>query len=395
MNEILRTQAPHSSTEDDSVTAQMKSANTPSIRPCSVSTRSTDSPSGGNGPTTHPLLFKMTTWVAYGAVAMALMTQTGCQLFRRFGTAPQPLPVAFKELPTQQQLIANIEARAASVQQLSSKVSVSIQGVPAKIKGTLQVEFPDLMRMKAGIMGVAEMGVDVGSNRDNFWIWSRASLPNQPPAFYYANHREFEQSPLRQSIPIDPKWLVDGIGLIRFQPTDQHYPPTMSAGGRIKLLTVRQTASGPQTRQLLLNARSGLIEQQAIYDPSQQLLAYSNSSEYKTVMHNGIPFALPQKIELFMVQPNNEFAKMVIELGSISLNQLNGAADVMWAMPNPSGVQKINLTQVSALGSQQAPLNQSLNPAQIPNPYLNQNFNPNQYQNQPLPQTPGVGYQRN
>jgi hypothetical protein len=270
--------------------------------------------------------------------------QADCQIFRKFGGTVERIPIAFKEIPSQQQLLDQMKARTEAVTQLSSNVSVSMAGAP-KIKGTLQIEFPDRMRMKAGLLGVSEMGVDVGSNSEQFWIWTRASISGQPPALYYANHESFQRSSIRKSIPLDPKWLIEGLGMIRFDPTDVHYGPIMAEGGRIKFFTVRQTATGPQTRVMLLAAGTGLIEQQALYDASNQLIAYTDSSKFTTITKGDRRVNLPQRIKLHMVQPNGQDAEMVIDLSSISLEPLYGDPDRMWSMPNPKGVKMIDLGQ--------------------------------------------------
>ena len=170
-------------------------------------------------------------------------TQARGQVFRKFGGSVDRIPVAFDEMPNQQQLLAELKVRSEVVRQLSSNISVSMAGIP-KIKGTLQIEFPDRMRMKAGLLGVSEMGVDVGSNREHFWIWTRASTPGQPPTFYFANHAAFERSPVRKSIPLDPKWLMEGLGVVRIAPTDVHHGPFMTDGRWMKFYTVRQTSTG-------------------------------------------------------------------------------------------------------------------------------------------------------
>jgi hypothetical protein len=192
------------------------------------------------------------------------------------------------------------------------------------------------------------MGVDVGSNGEHFWIWTRASTPGNPAAFYFASHADFERSAVRQSIPLDPKWLIEGLGLVHFDPNDVHYGPVTTEGGWMKLFTVRQTATGPQTRVMLIDAKTGLIAQQALYDASNQLIAYTDSSDYTTISHNSRSVSLPQRIVLNVLQGNGQDARMVIDLGSISLEPLYGDPARMWAMPDPEGVPKIDLTQASA-----------------------------------------------
>ncbi|MDG1875421.1 MAG: hypothetical protein P8J27_16020 [Mariniblastus sp.] len=297
-------------------------------------------------PTGNSLLSCRAFQVLVGVfVALLLSTQSGCQIFRKFGGEQTRIPVQFEQPPSQVQLLESLAARTAKIKQLDSRVAVKLAGVPTKIKGTLQVEFPNRMRMKAGVMGASEMGVDVGSNEQEFWIWSKVALPRQPPALYHANHAAFQQSPIRQTIPLDPKWLIEAIGMVQFSPTDVHYGPQLDAEGRMKLYTVHQTASGPVTRATLLSASSGLVEQQAIYDSKNRLIAYSNSTQYKNYPEYQI--SLPHRIELFMIQPDGQEMKMGIDLGAYSIDSLYGNANRMWAMPDPEGVSKIDLTKMS------------------------------------------------
>ena len=277
-------------------------------------------------------------------LSLFMVSSTEGQLFRR-PSKKTSIPIQFQQFPTQQQLLASLEARSALVKQLNSRVTISLPGAP-KIKGTLQVEFPDRLRMKAGVMGASELGVDVGSNEEEFWIWSKANLPGQPPAFYHANHLAFARSPIRQSIPLEPKWLIEAIGLPDFAPNDVHYGPTQTPGGRMKLLTVRQTASGPQTRVTLLAAGSGLIQQQAMYDARNRLIAYTNSIDYKYYPEQNL--SLPQTVELHVLQPDGQTMKIEVDLGTFSINSLYGDPNKMWARPTPhAGVRTIDLTQVS------------------------------------------------
>ena len=286
-----------------------------------------------------------------GLFSMGLCTLTGCQIFggRFSGASAKPIP-AYNNLPSQQQLLDNLRARSAQVRQLSSSVSVSVPGAP-KIKGSLQIEFPNRMRMKAGLMGVPT--IDVGSNDEQFWGLLKASIPGQAkPALYYANHEAFNRSPIRGSLPLEPKSLIDSLGIMEFSPNDAHFGPLAAPGGRMKLYTVTQTPTGRQTRVTLLNATSGLIEQQALYDASNQLLGYANSSNYRNYAEQQV--SLPQRVELHMIQPDGQDVKVVVDFGTFSVGTpgaqvLYGNPERMWAMPSPDGIPVIDLAQVSSV----------------------------------------------
>jgi hypothetical protein len=279
-------------------------------------------------------------------------SESDAQWFRNLGKVKQAPAKVFNQVPTQQQVLNLLNGRADQVKQLSANVAISIPGAP-KIKGTLQVEFPSRMRLKAGFMGINEAGVDIGSNEQQFWIWMRAPLPNQPPAFYFANHREYAQSAMRKSIPLEPKWLVEGLGLIRIEPYEMYGAPAAFENEWVRFHSIEQTASGQQTRQVLISAQTGLVAQQAIYDEVGNIVAYSNSKDYKVQTIGGQQVSLPERIELFMTQPNGEVMNLMITLNSVSLTPLYGAPEAMWGMPDPGKTEKINLAQVSTMNPSQ------------------------------------------
>lgn len=276
--------------------------------------------------------------------------ETEAQWYKKWGPKPQPTaPVVFQKTPTQQELLGLFAARYQSFRQLNASVTVSMSGMP-KVKGDFQLELPNRMRLKAGVMGVSQLGIDMGSNENQFWIWSKASLPGQPPAFYYANHAEFKQSAVHQNIPLDPQWLIDAIGMMNPAPTDQFHGPFLGEDGRLKLFTIRATPSGPQIRQTLISATTGLIEQQAIYNSANRRLAYSNSKNHKlySVGQSGQAISLPQQVEIFIDQPGGIEEKIVIDLGKFAIDSLFGDPNKMWTMPKPgNGVKQINLAQVA------------------------------------------------
>lgn len=271
---------------------------------------------------------------------LLLVSQPGCQLFQRFGSRPEPAPVVFNSAPSLDQLIATLNAHSARVQQLQSNVQLSLDGMP-KLKGSLQLERPNRLRIKAGVMGVSELGVDVGSNADLFWVWSKASFPNQPPAIYYARQTDLAAIQSRAALPIEPQWIIDATGLVEFSPTDAHSGPYPEPDGRLKIISVKQTATGPLTRVTYLDAKSARIGQQAMYDANLKRIAYSNASEFRYYSDQQV--SLPQRIELHVTGPDGADMKLVVDAGEYRINALFGDPDQMWSMPRPDGIQLIDL----------------------------------------------------
>lgn len=283
------------------------------------------------------------------AIAWLPQTQVDAQLFSKkpkflklFEQKPSA-PVRYQQIPSQQQLIADINAVATRIRQVDSRVTVAVPGSP-KINGKLQVEFPNRMRLKAGIMGMSEVGVDAGSNDQLFWVWTKVSAPGQPATMYYAKHEAFQNSQLKQQLPFEPKWLINAMGVIRVDPQGTNYGPYSDKQGRMHLYSTLNDAGGKQiTRALLINQASGIIEQVAIYNQQGKLVAWSNASDFHYDTEYNV--SLPGKISLQMVQADGNPFQMTISLKSNEINSLHGDPKLMWEMPNATGVQWVNLGQ--------------------------------------------------
>lgn len=240
----------------------------------------------------------------------------------------------------QAQLINTLNARAKAIKQVNAPVTVKIPGAP-KIKGSLQVEFPKRMRLKAGVLGVSEMGVDAGSNEQQFWVWSKMALPGSPAALYFANHAEYQNSQARSQIPLEPEQIINALGLVTLDPEGQHYGPFAEGKKHVRLYTIENVNGARQTRMLLINATTAAVEQTSVYDQNNQLVAYANALRFKNYKQYNI--SLPQKIEIHVAQPGQEDFVMKVDLGSFSVNSLFGDPNQMWAMPDARNVKRVNL----------------------------------------------------
>ena len=249
-------------------------------------------------------------------------------------------PVARQPSSAQVQLIKTLNARARAVKQLNAPVTVKIPGAP-KIKGSLQVEFPKRMRLKAGVLGVSEMGVDAGSNEQQFWVWSKMSLPGSPAALYFANHDQYQNSQARSQIPLEPEQIINALGLVTLDPNGQHYGPYPEGKKHVRLYTIEDVNGARQTRMMLINVNTAAVEQTSVYDQNNQLVAYANAIKFKNYNQHNI--SLPQKIEIHVVQPGQADFVMKVDLGSFSVNSLFGDPNQMWAMPEARNVKRVDL----------------------------------------------------
>ena len=255
-------------------------------------------------------------------------------------TPAAPAAVTRQPSSAQIQLIKTLNARARAVKQLNAPVTVKIPGAP-KIKGSLQVEFPKRMRLKAGVLGVSEMGVDAGSNEQQFWVWSKMALPGSPAALYFANHDQYQNSQARSQIPLEPEQIINALGLVTLDPNGRHYGPFPEGKKHVRLYTIEEVSGARQTRMLLINANTAAVEQTSVYDQNNQLVAYANALKFKN--YNQHKISLPQKIEIHVVQPGQADFVMKVDIGSFSVNSLFGDPNQMWAMPDARNVKRVDL----------------------------------------------------
>ena len=234
----------------------------------------------------------------------------------------------------------------------------------------MAIERPNRLRLKAGLLGVTEMGVDVGSNEQRFWVLSRAALPGQPPALLFANHDDYQQSGWKNLVPLEPQWLIDAIGMVSFNPADRHEGPYQRADGRVEIRSFQATAKGTRTRICAIDPRYGWVNQQAYYDSAGRRVAYTNAIKHTYVEDLGV--ALPAQIQLHVYQPNGQEVKLVVD--ATDYKPLFSNSETMWQMPQPEDVQVVDLSKVSAEPLQQ----QGVSPAsagRVPQSYRPEQWN--------------------
>ncbi|MGI9516100.1 MAG: hypothetical protein ACR2NP_03560 [Pirellulaceae bacterium] len=285
-------------------------------------------------------------------IAACLLASCGCQTLTWFQPRTPPAPVVFEATPSAEQLVANIESNARSVQQLKSSVKVAMDGLPVSATGTLLMERPQRMRLKVGLLNMTDTGVDIGSNEDRFWVFNKSSVGGQEPAIYFARHADYQNSQLRQSLGLEPQWLFDALGLIEFDDSWQVAGPYM-VKGFVELHVTSQGPGGIRKRVMTLHPQSGVILQQAVYDAQNRLLAWAKADKHRYYAEHEA--TLPQYVELNMVDPQGNNTRLAVQLQSHTINSLYVDPELTWKMPAPSDVPVVDLNQVNAQAVQRVP----------------------------------------
>lgn len=129
----------------------------------------------------------------------------------------EPLPTHEITHSTQvSDLIDTINAHNEEIRSLSCddiRVHVSQGGIKLRLKAEVTYQKPRFFRMVTKSLVGTEL--DIGSNNDLFWFWSRRM---RPPILYYADHRDFYKT--RMKTPFNPMFMMETLGLGKIDVTD-------------------------------------------------------------------------------------------------------------------------------------------------------------------------------
>jgi len=250
-----------------------------------------------------------------------------------------PTPATFNQAPTLEQIISTVNANSDAVTGLRAQsASISADGMP-QLKADLVLERPSNFRLRAMLTQITGTELDIGSNADLFWVWVKRG---QPPAIYYAQRDQFAASAARRMIPIEPDWLVDAIGLMRFEPGDQHVGPYDRGENRWE---VRSTLSGQyagMTRVAIIDGRYGWVLAQHMYDQNGRLVASARANRHEYYPAERV--SLPGSVSVSLPAASLSFQ---LEVPRYEINSSYGNPSQLWVMPNEPGVRQINVATQS------------------------------------------------
>jgi hypothetical protein len=215
---------------------------------------------------------------------------------------------------------------------VAPRATLSGEGFPT-LRAEVAFERPRRLRLRAG-MTLTGPELDVGSNDQLFWVWIRR---NEPPALLYAHHEQFQNSPVRQTLPFEPEWLIDALGLAEFDSRLPHQGPYARAAGQVEIRTVRETPQGMQTKVTVVDAVRGCLLQQSIYDNQGRLLATADSVQHRRDPSGVI---MPGVVSIRSVPAQ---LAMRLDLGAVEINRQGVDLAPYWAPPTYEGYPAVDL----------------------------------------------------
>ncbi len=265
-------------------------------------------------------------------LGLAGLSGASCQNMVPQFTAP--LPRALPPSPTLEQVIQVVNQNNSQIHSFSTThAALGGPGLPM-LRASLAFQRPRRFRLRADT-AVTGAELDLGSNDQLFWFWCRR---NQPPAVYYCRHDQFATSRARQMIPMDPNWLVEALGIGRFDPSLPHQGPFVLPGDRLEIRTIRETPEGPTRKSTIIDAVRGWVLEQHVYDAQGRLVASSILSR-----HRRDPlFNLVMPTAVKMNYPAAGIS-MRLDLGNVQINRLPGNQAELWTVPRYQGSPPVDL----------------------------------------------------
>ncbi|REJ95144.1 MAG: hypothetical protein DWQ35_06995 [Planctomycetota bacterium] len=280
---------------------------------------------------------------AYFALLLLLTASAGANCQRWVWQPQAATPAVLPAQASLSQVIAVVNdnrARVASIR--SSQALLSTPGAPS-MRAEVAIGGPRHLRLTAGT-GLTGSEVDLGSNEEIFWFWIKR---NEPPGVYFARHDAFAVSQIRQSIPIQPEWLVEAFGLVYLDPNGAHQGPFVRQDGRLEVHTTTTTPAGPATRVLVVDPQTGWVVEQHLLSSNRQILASAFNSRHLRDPQTG--FVMPRRTDLSF--GGN---RMSLELSDLAVNPLDLSPE-LWIKPTFEGYPDRDLTQMASVSGGQLP----------------------------------------
>ena len=154
------------------------------------------------------------------------------------------------------------------------------QGITFRAKGYLFFERNKKLRIfiNHGLFG-REM--DIGSNEDVFWFWSKRMRPS---AIYFSSHKDLNKTNLKT--PLNPDWILESFG---FSTINKNEIEFVKCGDYLGIKQYKLSNNCEQVCILtLLDQYSSRVVGKYLYDCEDHLLASVELKSYKVDSMTGI-----------------------------------------------------------------------------------------------------------
>lgn len=252
-------------------------------------------------------------------------------------------------------LVERVNANAAPVSGLTASTTVSMEGrrMGGGASGQLALERPRNFKL-ALERGMGTPVADVGSNNDEFWIWTKDS---EEKAIYVGHYGSGGTVP--PDLLFQPDWIVEALGLRAIDSDEAaRIKVTRGRDAGVWILThVRDDGSGGQVvKRTVFDETTGRVMQHVFMGPDGKTpVAVVTPSQYRSLAvprlgSTATPHQVevPHKIHLQLISAQDPSDKLLMEIAlrdvRINPNFTEVNRQALFTVPNYAGYQVMNLT---------------------------------------------------
>ncbi len=253
-------------------------------------------------------------------------------------------PVVFEQTPTLEEITQQVNHSMSITQLSSNSLTISSPETMVNLNGSLVWERPHNFSLKAYV-GTKALGTQLaaGSNAQMFWL--QQQVPS-PPTIFFARHDEFEnQAGPRYILPVSPLWLREALGVVEIDPSLQHEEPRMRTDGRLEVVSYIPSPRGAYKRVLIMELKTGAIEQTLLYNHEGKLVATAQMSDHQ--YYAAIDWSLPHQVTIQLYPDDGPSLAFTIEVGLYAINQPANSDPSAFAPPDPTGIPAVNLVKLN------------------------------------------------
>ena len=199
------------------------------------------------------------------------------------------------------------------------------------LSGTIAVQKGRHLRLEVTSMRGKE--VDLGSNDERVWVWSR----DMDPGFVTCRHENLERARQQAGIPFEPDWLMQALGVEPI-PTTGVTMQSDPANEHVRLVEHIVSAHGqPLRRAVVVDLKKGIVVEHALYNYNSIPIATAKLSDHRLDKDSGV--VLPHRVVIEL--PQNKMA-MTMCLSGVQVNP-KSIPSAIWEMPHMRDCQVVNL----------------------------------------------------
>ncbi len=288
----------------------------------------------------------------YLAIVVVLFSAMGAGCPRNRQIMNDNAPIVLAPEASLEDVIRVVNSNSSRIQKIqSSGATLTVPGVPP-VDANYAFERPRRFRLRAQTL-LRGPELDLGSNEETYWMWVR----HGDQAVYWGRHDQFYQSAARSVVPVPPDWMIEALGVVEMDPTDEHEGPDRSRPGFLQVRTLRRTPGGDITKLTVLDAERGWVMEQHLFDASNQPIASAVAAGFQYDPVNSV--SLPRQVEVHL--PTSQL-RFTLRTERHLVNQIVADNQELWTMPEISGYPYIDLAYPDALQpTHQPPSSQQFN----------------------------------